>query len=326
MNGRHTRGVNRFESMGCEVVVEGASDDEVRQVRELFEEHDAIFSRFRSDSELNRVNAAGAATLVSPLFAQMVSVALHACEETGGFVDPTLGGALEAAGYDRDFAALSPCAEAAGPPRPGRPDAVMLIGRVLALHGGVRLDLNGVVKASAVDDALRLLSGPGFVSAGGDVAVRGATDVALPGGGVVRLIAGGLATSGRTKRRWLRAGEEQHHLIDPATGRPAESPWDEVTVCGATCLAADVAAKAAFLLGEHGPDWLDECRLPGRFGAGGRIHENASWLAQDSGVAEGVPAGLWPDADAVRAGSHGDLRQQPPVASVDRVDDVVPAA
>ena len=64
-------------------------------------------------------------------------------------------------------------------------------------------------------------------------------------GGAVRLVSGGLATSGRTKRRWLRGGVEQHHLIDPRIGRPATSRWDEVTVCGATCLAADVATSVS---------------------------------------------------------------------------------
>jgi thiamine biosynthesis lipoprotein len=141
----------------------------------------------------------------------------------------------------------------------------------------VRLDLNGGVKAAAVDEALQLLSGPGFVSAGGDLATRGQVDVALPGGGVVALVSGGLATSGRTKRRWLRGGAEQHHLIDPRTGRPSTSHWDEVTVCGATCLAADVAAKAAFLLGDGGPEWLDRHGLPGRFVAAAAVVENRSW-------------------------------------------------
>jgi thiamine biosynthesis lipoprotein ApbE len=69
------------------------------------------------------------------------------------------------------------------------------------------------------------------------------------------------------------------------TGRPSASPWDEVTVCGTTCLAADIAAKAAFMLGEDGPEWLDERGLPGRFLADRAIHENASWLAQDARVA-----------------------------------------
>jgi thiamine biosynthesis lipoprotein len=215
----------------------------------------------------------------------MVEAALRAREQTGGLVDPTLGAALEAAGYDRDFAALEPSAAQLGTAM--RAGTIELYGRVLVLQRGARLDLNGVVKASAVDDALGLLHGKGFVSAGGDLATRGEVDVALPGGGAVRLVAGGLATSGRTKRRWLRAGDEQHHLIDPRTGRPASSPWEEVTVCGATCLAADVAAKAAFLLGDEGPDWLDERGLPGRFLAHGRAHENASWRA---GVTPREPA------------------------------------
>jgi FAD:protein FMN transferase len=269
--------VNRFSSMGCEVLVEGATADELARVRALFEERDAVFSRFQPDSELNLVNGGRGARLVSPLFARAVEAALQARERTGGLVDPTLGAALEAAGYDREFAVLEPSSEPLREaPRGGR---VELYGRVLVLPRGVQLDLNGVVKAAAVDDALRLLHGPGFVSAGGDLATRGDVDVALPGGGAVRLVSGGLATSGRTKRRWMRAGVEQHHLIDPRTGRPSTTPWEEVTVCGATCLAADVAAKAAFLLGDDGPDWLDERGLPGRFLADGRAHENASWRA-----------------------------------------------
>jgi len=277
--------VNSFTAMGCDVLVEGASAEELAAVRALFAERDAVFSRFRPESELNAVNAGRGARLVTPLFGRMVEAALRAREQTGGLVDPTLGGALEAAGYDRDFARLEPLA---APPAPaGAAGHVELYGRVLVLGRGVRLDLNGVVKAAAVDDALRLLSRPGFVSAGGDLATRGEMDVALPGGGAVRLLKGGLATSGRTKRRWLRGGEEQHHLIDPATGRPSASPWEEVTVCGATCFAADVAAKAAFLLGEDGPDWLDERGLAGRFLAQGEAYENASWRA---GVRARVPA------------------------------------
>jgi thiamine biosynthesis lipoprotein len=89
--------------------------------------------------------------------------------------------------------------------------------------------------------------------------------VALPGGEAVRLVLGGLATSGSDRRRWRRGGALQHHLIDPRSGRPARSPWQQVTVCGRTCLGADVAAKAAFLLGRDGPDWLDQNGLPGRF-------------------------------------------------------------
>jgi thiamine biosynthesis lipoprotein len=102
--------------------------------------------------------------------------------------------------------------------------------------------------------------------------------VEVPADGTVTLQRGGLATSGTDRRRWLRGGEEQHHLIDPATGRPSRSPWRLVTVAAGSCLAADVAAKAALLLGEAGPSWLDRRGLPGRFVATeGNVFENVTW-------------------------------------------------
>ena len=266
--------------MGCEVVVAGGTAAELELIAGLFEERDATFSRFREESELRRVNRSSGGMLVSPSFARAVEAALWARDVTGGLVDPTLGAAIEGAGYDRDLAELAPDPRPPRPAAPARPRAVSLLGCVLVLRSGVQLDLNGVVKAMAVDDALALLRGPGFVSAGGDLATKGEVDVALPRGGAVRLHAGGLATSGRTRRRWLRGGKEQHHLIDPRSGLPSTSGWDEVTVCGSSCLVADVSAKAAFLLGEDGPEWLDGHGLPGRFVTHtGYVRENESWCA-----------------------------------------------
>lgn len=256
----------RFRSMGCEVVVGGGTPEDVARIESLFVRYDEAFSRFRPASELNRVNrAAGRAVRLSPVFAATLRSALEAASLTNGLVDPTLGSAIESAGYTGDFATLKPDPRPPGPPRPGSWQSVRLLGRLLCVPAGTQLDLNGVVKALAVDEAVGLLGGDGFVSAGGDLAVRNRLDVALPGGGAVRLVRGALATSGSSRRAWLRGGRPQHHLIDPRTGVPAETPWEQVTVCGRTCLAADVAAKAAFLLGDRGPGWLDELELPGRF-------------------------------------------------------------
>lgn len=267
-----------FEAMGCEVVFAGGTAEGHLRVRALFAERDGIFSRFRADSELNRVNAhAGSPIVVSGLFARTLRVALEIAEQTGGLVDPTLGAAIAAAGYVRDHAELRPDPAPPGRPEPGAWRSVVAVGRFVRTPPGLQLDLNGVVKALAVDDALALLTGPAFVSAGGDLAARGPLDVALPGGGCVRVV-GALPTSGSVRRNWLRGGELQHHLLDPATGRPADSPWSQVTVAGRTCLAADAAAKASFLAGEDGPDWLDARGLPGRFlDHAGEATVNRSW-------------------------------------------------
>jgi thiamine biosynthesis lipoprotein len=275
--------LNRFRSMGCEIVVGGAAPDALRLIEKLFEERDAVFSRFRPGSELNRVNAAsGRVVRVSRLFREALGAALDAAAASGGLVDPTLGAALEAAGYTRDFDSLEDDPLPTGPARRGGWHGVHLAGRLLRVESGVLLDLNGVVKALAVDDAIGLLD-EGFVSAGGDLATKGALDVGLPGGGAVRLVRGALATSGSATRSWRRGGELQHHLVDPRTGRPADSPWEQVTVSGDTCLTADIAAKAAFLLGHEGPDWLAERGLPGRFlGADGVIVATPDWSAEEA--------------------------------------------
>ena len=266
--------------MGCDVVVSGGSTSAHAAIEGLFHERNATFSRFEPNSELNRVNAGnGKPVQVSTEFAAMVALAIDAARETGGLVDPTLGAELVAAGYDADFDQLrSDGRAAASTVAPRSREAVRLTARQIVVPPGVLLDLNGVVKGKTVDDALALLEGDGSVSAGGDLAARGGLVARLPGGGAVKLVRGALATSGTNRRRWVSGGVVRHHLIDPRSGVPAISPWEQVTVCGLTCVGADVAAKAAFLLGAHGPDWLDLRGIPGRFlSESGEIVVNGAW-------------------------------------------------
>jgi thiamine biosynthesis lipoprotein len=227
--------------MGCEIVVAGA---EPAAAGAVFEEWEAAFSLFRPESELSRVNHSDAlVAAVSPLFARTLGVALDVAADTDGLVDPTL------------------C---------GRWREVRVAGRIVRRPPGVALDLNGVVKSLAVDAAAELIEGEGFVSAGGDIAVRGPVDVALPHGGAIRVVEGGLATSGTVSRG--------RHLLDARTGEPSDSPWEQVTASGSSCLAADVAAKTAFLLGADGPAWLDERGIAGRFvSLDGEIVESSVW-------------------------------------------------
>lgn len=243
-----TAAVGRLRAMGCDVAVAGGDPGVVEVVLERWE---AAFSLFRPQSELSRVNRSPVRMLaVSSLFAHTLGVALDMASETEGLVDPTL------------------C---------GRWSEVVLSGRMLSRPVGLALDLNGVVKALAVDEAAATLHGPGFVSVGGDLAVRGPVDVALPADGAIRVVSGGLATSGTASRG--------AHLVDATTGRPSASCWEQVTASGATCLDADVAAKAGFLLGERGPAWLDARGIPGRFvGPNGEVVENHSWAAATEAV------------------------------------------
>ena len=268
--------MNGFRSMGCEVTLPfGVPIDGVRA---LFADRDARFSRFQASSELNRVNASPLGlTVVSEEFASMLSLSIDAANATDGVVSPCVGGALIAAGYDRDFSLLPSDVGTVVPAVVPPVTALSLRGRVLLRVEPITLDLNGVVKGRAVDDALAL-TGAGWVSAGGDVAAAETVVVGLPAGGSVTLHSGGLATSSVEKRSWLANGTRQNHLIDPRTCRPTTSQWLHVTVAASSCYVADVAAKAALLLGLAGPKWLDDRGLAGRFVAhDGKIVLSRAW-------------------------------------------------
>ena len=251
-------------------------------------------SRFRDDSELSRLyREPGRVHQLSPGLAEAVSVALAAARWTGGLVDPTVGGALIALGYDRDFVAIGAAsAPAAGPePVPGAAEpepvpgwrAVTLEGTVLGLAAGVRLDLGATAKGLGSDRAAAAAyrtcgRGGLLVSLGGDIAVAGqppvggwpvaVADSSDPDRGapdqVVRLTAGALATSSVTGRWWQRDGLPVHHIVDPRTGPAGGLPGRTVSVAAASCAEANAAATAAIVAGPDAEAWLAGTGLPSR--------------------------------------------------------------
>jgi thiamine biosynthesis lipoprotein len=248
-----------FRAMGTDVEVLLDADPGERAEQALdraeaeFERLEQVMSRFRDDSELSRLNRDGRIDGASHDLARVVALALAAREETGGRFDPTVHDAVVAAGYDRTFDAVAPDSPSAPrDPAPRCGGGVRVDGTTIELEPGIRLDLGGIGKGYATDRVAELLAvaGPCLVNAGGDISVRGgAWPVGVTDEITLELTRGGMATSGRDRRRLRRGGEEQHHLIDPATGRPASSAPLRVTVVADSATAAEVAAKTAFLGG-----------------------------------------------------------------------------
>jgi FAD:protein FMN transferase len=280
-----------FRALGTTAVVVVVDPDALAAARAALEQEldaiDVACSRFRDDSELARVNAsAGRTVRVGPLLLEALRVALRASDATGGIVSPTLGRSLRLAGYDRTFRLVA-LRDADG--FDARFEAVVHASveldeerSTVRVPLGVELDLGATAKALAADRAARAAheaAGCGvLVSLGGDVAVAGdsppggwsvriADDHATPldtNGPTVALAGGGLASSGTTVRRWRSGDAELHHIVDPRSGRPADTPWRTVSVAAATCVDANVASTAAVVLGETAPAWLAERRLPAR--------------------------------------------------------------
>ena len=245
-----------FRAMGTEVelLLDAPAGDRAERALDRAEAElerlEQVLSRFRPDSELSRLNRDGRSSSASPDLVRVVELALAARKATGGRFDVTVHDAVVAAGYDRTFEEVPADAPAGVDRDVTCGGTVHVDGRTIELSPGVRLDLGGIGKGYAVDRVAELLAiaGPCLVNAGGDLAVRGGSwPVGVTDGLTLELSSGGMATSGRDRRRWVRGGKELHHLIDPSTGRPAESALVRVTVVAASAADAEVLAKAAFL-------------------------------------------------------------------------------
>ena len=262
---------------------------------------DQSCSRFREDSELSAVHRQrGRDVTVSPLLARTLRVALRAARLTDGLVDPTVGAALRAAGYDADFRSLP---RYAGPvtltigPVPGW-ERIRLDERrgLVFVPEGVEIDLGSTAKALAADmaaEAAAREAGCGvLVSLGGDIGTAGAPrsggwpvqiaeDSAAavdPDAETIQIQSGGVATSSTTVRRWTRGSLSLHHIIDPRTGVPSDGPWRTVTVVAASCVDANTASTAAIIRGVDAPGWLRARGLPSRLvDRGGRVTRCAGW-------------------------------------------------
>lgn len=269
--------VRELRAMGSECTLRVVGSDAERLIDGLVErlaDLESRWSRFQPSSELSRLNAAGGRPVVmGPESIGVVSLAVEAWRSTDGLFDPTLLDALCDAGYDVDFDRLGdrvvPSTVASSSSSSVSFVDAIVIDReasTVTVPPSVAIDLGGIGKGRAADLLVGEVLGAGAVGAcvdlGGDVRVGGRSigddgwgivvdDPMTPGRdlAVLALAEGGVATSSRLRRRWRTSDGEAHHLLDPATGRPAATDLVAVTVVAAETAWAEAHAKAALIGG-----------------------------------------------------------------------------
>lgn len=247
----------RFGAMGREarVVVLGGVARADERARHLIEVLERKWSRFRSGSELSKINdKCGHPVVVSPETYGLVTRAVGAWRVTDGAFDPSVPAPTGAG--DRPTGVPSPgCARIELDERH----------RAVRLPTGVHLDVGGIARGFATDlavtDLVQQGAGGALVSVGSDVRVAG--DPPRPEGwlvdvedplragsiGRLRLRAGAVSTcaagapTGRPDPRGSGA------LVDRSTGRPASTGIAAVTVVAGEAWWAQALAKAAFVAG-----------------------------------------------------------------------------
>jgi FAD:protein FMN transferase len=279
-----------FACFGAEVgiYVEGTGPERAlvrteieRARRRIVHVHWAL-TRFEPGSGLSLLNSDPRQVVAaSSLVVRLAGAAAEAGKMSGGLVDATSLDALEAAGYAKswDREATVPLADAlreAPGRQPARPNprglwrtiSVDPVEGVVARPPGVRIDSGGLAKGLAADlVAEGLAHFPAFaVDAVGDIRIGGtageprAVAVEDPFGGAsvaeLLVVSGAVATIGIGRRTWRGPdGRAAHHLLDPATGRPAFTGVVQATALAPTAFEAEVRAKLAVLAG---PDSVRE--------------------------------------------------------------------
>jgi len=303
----------KFPAMGCaaQVVVVGGPRGLLEAARAQVEHLDAIWSRFRPNSEISRCNgAAGDPTVVSEPTLALVERAVEGWYLTAGRFDPTVLPNLEAIGYDRTFGSVvsskyAPDVIGASPGCAG-----IVVDRrasTVTLPAGVRFDPGGIGKGLAADIVLAALldaaAEGACVNLGGDLRVAGTPPEGCHGWKVTledpydpsrdlaraTIAEGAIATTSRTFRTWERSGSQVHHLIDPATGAPAWTDLASVTVIAGEAWWAEVLAKAAFVAGPNEAEALLD-----NAGATGALVDDGGFFHPLPGCPWEVLAPCWP--------------------------------
>jgi thiamine biosynthesis lipoprotein len=263
----------------CEVLVESDDRRDARRVLSIVAAEarriEAKFSRYRSDSVVSRINRCDGDVEVDDETARLLDYAGKLFELSGGKFDVTSGVLRRAWTFDGSDRVPDERAVEDARRHVGWQRVRWHNGRV-ALEPGMEIDFGGIGKEYAVD-AASLLAARAFpalsclVNFGGDLAVSvprndgaawrvGIEEVRGGRGanakGVIRLVRGGLATSGDARRFLLKDGVRYSHILDPATGWPARDAPRSVTVAAGTCTDAGMLATFAMLEGRGAERFL----------------------------------------------------------------------
>jgi FAD:protein FMN transferase len=247
----------------------GSAEDRAAAVERAFDwfrRIEASCSRFEPTSELRQLTArVGQAVPVSAELYHAVELAVAVAVESGGAFDPTVGVAMEARGFNREYRSGAIVRSAIAPDASATYRDVRLDPghKTITLLRPLTLDLGAVAKGLAVDLAARELAPfENFaIDAGGDLYLGGRNVGGEPWTvgirhprlerqllATIRVSDRAVCTSGDYERRGPGRGAGDHHILNPRTGESA-SGVASVTVVARTAMLADALGTAAFVLG-----------------------------------------------------------------------------
>jgi FAD:protein FMN transferase len=247
---------HHFEAMGtsCSLFGVGIDSGTLCEGESWVRRFAARLTRFSPDSELARLNTAkGRWVDVSAEMEELLCESLRAFELSKGLVNVAVLPSMVAIGYTRPMSeGPTEMSLSDASPLPPLPDVLTVRRGLARVAPGCGIDLGGLAKGWMADRLRGRLGPNAIANLGGDLSAGGSGPdgdgwpVGISGAGVTILLRDqGAATSSVLRRRW----NGLHHLIDPRTGKPADTGLEEASVVARTGFDAEVIAKTAVLAG-----------------------------------------------------------------------------
>jgi thiamine biosynthesis lipoprotein len=265
------------EAMGTvfAVVAYGQDRDYLAEVvNQVFEEVDRLdgqMSNYKPESELSVINreAAQRDVIVEPKLFQLIRDSLRHSAETQGAFDVTVGPLMKLWGFFRGHEHLPPQAEITRVLKRVGYQHLRLNSSARTIRfdeDGIELDLGGIAKGFAVDEAVKILRSAGVASAlissgtssiyalgsppgvrGWKVTLRDPYD-AHKAGDIFRLQNYSLSTSGNYEKFLKIGGKTYCHIMNPHTGMPVENMLSTAVLAPSTT-QSDALSTSFFVLG-----------------------------------------------------------------------------
>lgn len=251
-----------------------------KEIDASLEHVNLCMSTWQTDTEISQFNAfkKSAPFPISADFAEVLNRALSFSAATGGAFDPTVKPLIDHWGFgpEADSGSLGPIMASVGWQK-----ITVENNSLIKATPALQLDLSAIAKGYGVDSTADVIRANGIenflVEIGGEIVADGTNRSGNPwrvgieapeadkafGADIFRTVelsGRAMATSGDYRNFQVRDdGSRYSHIIDPHTGRPAESDVAAVSVLAASCTDADAIATALFVMGsEKGLRWVEE--------------------------------------------------------------------
>ncbi|MDR3304974.1 MAG: FAD:protein FMN transferase [Clostridiales Family XIII bacterium] len=238
----------------------------------LSEIENKLISWRNDDSELARINkGAGSPMEISDEMKNYLENAIAIAANSGGAFDPTVGGLSRLWDFDNEEEIIPGQEAIAELLNHVGYEKIAVEGNTISLTGGVSIDLGGIGKGIGCDEVQKYLEENeeitgALINIGGSstvvygakasgepwkIALQNPRDSAGYAGALTLAGTHYISTSGDYEKYFEKDGKRYHHILDPATGYPAESGLMSVTVAASSGALSDALSTACFVLGKE---------------------------------------------------------------------------